>query len=347
MRSLRSRPAALLLAPLLALAGCGTAAAPDAAAPEAARAAVNGTQVLVISVDALNPTALTRLGREELPHLWRLLDEGAATLNARTERELTLTLPNHTGMVTGRRIDARAGGHGVTWNSDRPGTTVQRAAGHAVASVFSTVHAAGGDTALFSTKTKFSLFERSWPVGVDRILVREEQDVALVRAARADLVQRQRDLTFLHLGIADQTGHERGFLSPAYLDAVRLVDTLVGRMLSAVESTPGLEDTTVVLTSDHGGRGADHYDPTRLYNYRVPFVAWGPGIEPRDLYALNPAYRSPGSARTTYAGPQPVRNGDVANLVTSLLGIGPVPGSRFGVEHPLRVSAAPPASARG
>ena len=46
--------------------------------------------------------------------------EGAFTLDARTEREQTRTLPNHTGMLTGRRIDARRGGHGVTYNPDRP-----------------------------------------------------------------------------------------------------------------------------------------------------------------------------------------------------------------------------------
>ena len=66
-------------------------------------------RVLAISIDALNPTALTRLGRDELPNFWRLIDEGSATLNARSQVELTLTLPNHTSMLTGRRINAKKG----------------------------------------------------------------------------------------------------------------------------------------------------------------------------------------------------------------------------------------------
>jgi hypothetical protein len=143
--------------------------------------------VLAISVDALNRAALKRLGREALPHLWRLVDEGATTLNARSQYELTKTLPNHTSMVTGRRIDRTLGGHRVTWNYERRGSTVQRAAGAPVASVFSVVHAAGGSSALFSTKLKFRLFKRSWPAGVDRVFVREEDDLAVTRAARADL----------------------------------------------------------------------------------------------------------------------------------------------------------------
>ena len=49
----------------------------------------------------------------------RLMAEGASTLNARTVRELTLTLPNHTSIVTGRRVAAEHGGHGVFWNDER------------------------------------------------------------------------------------------------------------------------------------------------------------------------------------------------------------------------------------
>ena len=85
--------------------------------------------VLAISVDALNPEALTRLGAARAPNLHRLLAEGASTLNARSQVESTETLPNHTSMVTGRRVAASRDGHGVTWNSHRPGATVQTCRG--------------------------------------------------------------------------------------------------------------------------------------------------------------------------------------------------------------------------
>ncbi len=62
---------------------------------------------------------------------------------------------------------------------------------------------------------------------------------------------------------------------------------------------------------------------------------WGAGVAAgADLYALNAERRArPGRRRTTYAGTQPVRNGEVANLVTSLLGLPDVPGSVFGRQH--------------
>lgn len=301
-------------------------------------------QVLVVSLDGLNPDALTRLGRARAPHLWRLLDEGAGTLEARTQVEMTVTLPNHTSMVTGRRVERRQAGHGVTWNDDRlRPRTVQRAARHRVDSVFSRLESAGRSAAVFSTKTKFALFDRSWPAGVDRMVIREEDDDAVVLAVRQDLAANDRAFTFLHLGAADQAGHAYAWMSPQYLEAVLLLDRLVGSVLTDVDADHRLADLTIVLTADHGGPpGATrHDDVRRRANYRVPFVVWGPGIERADLYAINPGYRAPGTAQPGLHGKQPVRNGNAANLALDLLGVDPVPGSVFGTDRPLRVVAAP------
>ncbi len=345
-RRLPAAPAALLTAALIV---SGLAAAPVTAAPAAAPAAApsaaradNDPQVLAISVDALNPNALRTLGRDGAPHLWRLVDGGASTLNARTQVEMTVTLPNHTSMVTGRRIDARRGGHGVTWNDDGPGhpATVQAAAGHGVSSVFNVAHSAGVSTALFASKSKFSLFERSWPRGLDRVMIKEEQDGALARAARRDLIAKDRGFTFLHLGGPDKAGHAYGFMGRKYLAAVKRVDAQVGLILQAAERRDELADLTIILTADHGGpkHEANHSNARALANYRVPFTVWGPGIDPVDLYRVNPAYRAPGKRRVGFAGKQPVRNGNVANLALDLLDLTPVPGSLWGKRHPLRLS---------
>jgi len=288
------------------------------------------TTVVAVSIDALNPAAIKKLGAAKTPTLHRLMSEGAYTLNARTEREQTYTLPNHTGMVTGRRITAKYGGHGVTWNDDRlRPRTVQQAAGHPVASVFTVAHRAHLKTALFASKDKFSLFERSWDGAIDRFLVRLDND-RLVRRVRSDIQHRKRGFRFVHLSAPDDVGHDRGFMSPAYLDAVRATDRRLKKIVAAIESNPRrARHTVLIVTADHGGKGHDHFDETRLANYRVPFVAWGAGVTAgADLYELNPDYANPAKTRTTYADErQPIRNGDLANLVTDLLGLGRVPGS--------------------
>jgi hypothetical protein len=317
---------------------------PATASPPVERRAADITRVVVISVDGLNPVAINRLGEAGTPTFHRLMLEGAFTLNGRSEVELTLTLPNHTGMVTSRRVRKASGGHGVTWNDDRlVPRTVQAAAGHPVGSVFSSLAKAGLQSAMFAAKTKFSLFPRSWPGGIKRSVI-DEDNAALVKSARRDLANESRALTFLHISLPDVAGHDHGWLSPAYLAAVKQSDYLIGRVLTTIGKTPESRDHTLVLvTADHGGRGPSHVDPTVYADYRVPFFAWGPGVPAgADLYALNPTYADPGTKRVGYgAAAQPVRNGDVGNLVLDVLGLPPIPKSGLDYAQDLEVFAQP------
>lgn len=348
MRIRRRSPAAVagvLLAPLLAplLSASAAPAAADQGGP-GPDAEPSVARVVAISLDGLNPRALRLLGRRDAPVLHRMMRQGAATLNARTERESTMTLPNHTGMVTGRRVEAATGGHGVTWNDERlRPATVQAAAGHPVSSVFDVVHDAGLSTALFASKAKFSLWTRSWPDAIDTSTIVEERDGAVLRAARADLATTPRHLTFVHLTGPDTVAHESGFGSLDYLRAVRAADRRVGRILDTIGSAGLAGETLVVLTSDHGGAPPDHYDPVRPANFRVPFLVVGPDVPAgADLYELNPGYRNPRNRRTSYAaGRQPIRNGHLANLVTDVLGLGAVPDSEHDAAQDLDVFATP------
>ncbi|MEI7057529.1 alkaline phosphatase family protein [Nocardioides sp. CCNWLW239] len=284
-------------------------------------------RVVAISVDGLSVTAIERLGPGNLPHLYRLMRGGASTREARSEYEQNVTLPNHTSMVTGRPITRSAHGHGVTWNDDRRWMTVQEAAGHPVSSVFSQVERTGRSSALFASKSKFGLFDRSWP-SIDRFVV--DGDADLVDRAAADLRKNRRAFTFVHLGSPDHYGHRDGGMSAAYRASVIRTDARIGRLLKAIDSSAALRGSTyVVLTADHGFQSAATNHSAHLYpNYRIPFVVWGPGVaRGASLYRLNPDYRAPGTTRPAYAGAQPIRNGDLANLALDLLGLGPIPGS--------------------
>lgn len=300
-------------------------------------------KVIAVSVDGLNPRAIRKLGRDGAPNLHAMMRQGASTLNARTTYERTNTLPNHTGMLTGRQANPKRGGHGITFNHD-PGSTVHAAAGAYVASVFDVVHDGGRRTALYTGKDKFALLDRSWGPDageldttgtdqgrdkIDTYRYRADSDV-LVDDLLADIADGPSSFTFLHLAEPDQVGHEFGYMGPEYLAAITDADARVGAVLAAVRARPVLAHKTVVLlTSDHGGRGYEHSDPARAANYTVPFLAWGSGVA-RDvnLYRLNPAYAGPGKTRPTYApSPQPIRNLAVANLVTDLLDLPRVPGS--------------------
>jgi predicted AlkP superfamily pyrophosphatase or phosphodiesterase len=323
---------------------------PSAPTDESADNAVD--RVIAISIDGLNPRAIQELGQSRTPAFHRLMREGAYTLNARTVREQTLTLPNHTAILTGRRVDKEHGGHGYTDNVDNR-STVHRAAGHYVASVFDVVHDNGGSTALFASKIKFNLYKRTWNthggpdrVGrddgrakIDRVTI-DLNNTRLVAKLTAELRRAPRDFTFVHLSLPDRVGHSRGFMGQQYLDAVERTDRLLGRILNTVAAQPALRRHTLVLiTSDHGGSGGPtHRVPSELQNYRIPFMAWGPGVAAgRNLYDVNPSFSSPGGRRTSYRGKQPIRNADLANVATDALDLPRVPGSEFDIPRTLNV----------
>ena len=308
---------------------------------EAADNAVD--RVIAISIDGLNPRALERLGQSRTPAFHRLMREGAYTLNARTVRERTSTMPNHTAMLTGRRVDAKHGGHGYTENFDNGGT-VHQAAGHYVASVFDVVHDNGRSTAMFASKAKFRMYKRTWNTHgapdrtgrndgrakIDRVVI-DLNNTGLVARVTAELRRSPREFTFVHLSLPDRAGHAHGFMGSEYLDAVERTDRLLGRILDTVADRPALRrHTLVLLTADHGGRGAAHYNASDPQNYRIPFMAWGPGVAAgRSLYGLNSSIHGPGDSRTSYRGKQPIRNADLANVATDALDLPRVPGSEF------------------
>ena len=296
-----------------------TRSRPPPAAPtdESADNAID--QVIAISIDGLNPRAISELGKSRTPAFHRLMREGAYTLNARTVREQTATLPNHTAMLTGRRVDDEAW---RTWICRQPRQrhTVHRAAGHYVASVFDVVHDHGHSTALFASKTKFKLYERTWNThgGPDRVgrndgrakidrLTIDRNNTRLVAELIAELRRKPREFTFVHLSLPDRVGHRHEFMGNEYLDAVQ-IHRSPARPNPEYGGCPARlrRHTLLILTADHGGRGAAHYGASKLQNYRIPFMAWGPGIAAgRDLYDVNPDFRTLVSAAPAIAESSP------------------------------------------
>lgn len=173
--------------------------------------------------------------------------------------------------------------------------------------------------------------------------------------------------SFLHFSVPDDRGHsfswsltsrwvaaqtnftsnwntnQNRFFSGSYMGAVQDVDGFLGELFSLIDTNPALRGkTAIVLTTDHGGLlgSFDHGFTSEPDCFGIPVFAWGPGIPAGgDLYALNRQYKDPGvTNRPDFnAAQQPIRNGDTANLVLSLLGLGPVPDSTINADQSLGV----------
>jgi predicted AlkP superfamily pyrophosphatase or phosphodiesterase len=352
------RLAAFTATVLVAGAGIAAAAADpvvlDDARPAAAASADNHIDyVVAVSVDGLNPDAIRKLGPSGAPYLHRLMAEGASTLNARTSVESTSTLPNHTSMLTSRKIAVSQRGHGVLFNDDKGGTrTVHKAAGSYVASVFDVVHDSGRRTKLYTSKDKFAVFNRSWDSrrgavdrtgrnnGRDKIsaFVYRSNERTLAGLVRDDLRRRPAPFNLVHFSQTDKVGHAYGYMSRSYLNAVKAVDAHVGTIMRTISGDARLRaHAALILTSDHGGYGKSHSTITSRVNYTIPFMVWGKGIAKNDLYAINPGFRAPGTSRPGYSGGQPIRNGAVGNLATDLLDLPAIPRSQVNLPRTLTV----------
>ncbi len=331
------------------------------AVQDAAPARPTFENAIVISVDGLRSDALIAMSAKALPGFARLR-RGASTLNARTDPDWTITLPNHTAMITGRFVEGESG-HGWTKNDDADeGETFETVRKSYLPGIFDVAHDRGFDTALFAGKSKFSIYDVSWNAehgapdvtgpddGRDKLdtFVFELDTKKMVDGVLASLAREQskRRLYFVHFAIPDLTGHAYGWdVTPSsrYMGAVAAVDVQIARLLDALEQGSLRDKTAVILTADHGG-GAPFksHDQTHMWiDYIIPFVVWtGAADEARDLYALNLATRAdPGLTQPPrdFTGKPPIRNGDAGNLALGLLGLPAVPGSTIGARQDLVV----------
>jgi len=316
--------------------------------------------VIQVSVDGLRPDAITTLGPSNVPNFYRLRDEGAFTDNARADYDNTETLPNHCTVLTARGVIG-VGGNGHMWTSNSdpaPGQTLHTNKGSYVAGVFDVVHDNGLRTGLYASKTKFSLFDVSWnatngaPDTIGEDNGRDKLDVYLYNYTNnstatltSSMISAMNANPFnyvlLHLTEPDTVGHSSGWMSTAYLNAVKTMDQRLGALFNLIENNPTLNGrTALIVSSDHGGTGTGHGDATNRLNYTIPFYVWGPGVlAGADLYDLNEETRlDPGTGRPNYAAAiQPIRHGDGVNLALQLLGLGPIPGSSINASQNLIV----------
>ncbi len=292
------------------------------------------THVVLVSFDGLRSDAIHRFENQTLPHFHQLLKEGACTLNARTDVDYTVTLPNHTCMLTGRRVTGPHG-HRVLLN-DIITQTVHELNGAYVDSIFDVLHRHQLTSAMAASKIKFKIYANSYPI--DHVQVTDQNDAKTVQFALQQLESDHPPAFMLvHFSNPDIIGHKKGWSIQAaafYIKAVVRLDGYLAQLMQAIQTLNDKNEPTVlIVTTDHGGTGKNHFDPNEKRNYTIPFLVWGQGIAAgKDLYTLNPKDRAdPGTKQILYdASTQPIRNGDAANLALQLLGLECVPGSTIG-----------------
>ncbi len=248
-------------------------------------------RVVIVSVDGLRADALEGSSLGQLPAFGRLL-QGPHTLNARCDPDISVTLPNHVGMVTGRMMLGPSG-HAYELNTlplaPAAGGLVRPSPSRYIASCFDVAHDAGLSTAAIASKLKFTLFAQTWgdeygaadadPRGgdngrnkidtftfapdmprvtdavIDALDTLDAPDTPDTPDTRPD--DATRGLVFAHYALPDSVGHTTGWTTEPnqpWMASVKAVDDELGRLLTAIDTDPKLNGrTAIVLTADHGG----------------------------------------------------------------------------------------------
>lgn len=221
--------------------------------PEAPR------RVLLVSCDGLRPDAIPIASA---PVLQRLIDAGSYQSRALAELP-PVTLPNHASMVTGLSV-AR---HGVLLNTSVPGRID-------ATTIFDIAESAGLGVGFFANKDKLAFLCEETAVDAWHITGDVDTLAGVVVSA---IETHELHLIFLHLGEPDGAGHAQGWMSEAYLAQVARVDAALGRVLDALEARNILDQTLVIVTSDHGGHDHTHWLNIGEDRF-VPFILSGPTI---------------------------------------------------------------------
>jgi len=83
--------------------------------------------------------------------------------------------------------------------------------------------------------------------------------------------------TFLHLDEPDHTGHAIGHRTPEYYKQLELVDQRIGKIVQAVKDAGIADETIILVTADHGGKGKGHGGKS-LDEVQIPWIIAGPGV---------------------------------------------------------------------
>ena len=218
--------------------------------------------VVIISIDGLRPDAMEQA---ETPILDTLRAAGAYTPRAQAVLP-SVTLVNHASMLGGMNPEK----HGIYWNVNDP--ELGKINGP---TLFSVAHTAGLRTAMVVGKPK--LEHLVLPGSVDIYDYAGFTDGQVVNHALPLIEAGLPDLLFIHLPDVDSAGHTVGWMSRFQLIVISRTDGFIGDLIAALEAGDYLDQTLLIITSDHGGVDRRHGSDSPE-EVTIPWLAVGPGV---------------------------------------------------------------------
>jgi predicted AlkP superfamily pyrophosphatase or phosphodiesterase len=227
--------------------------------------------VILISIDGLRPDALSA---ENSPNIWRLVENGSFYSNAQTI-PLSITYPAHTSMLTG----LRATKHKIFSNPvEKPfksqfvkcKTVFHYTKKWDVTNIFvASCWYFLGFTPANPYIDTFLVEGRSWDIK----WTTEKTIKALRKYQNSNEI-----FTFTYYGETDNMGHKYGWMSEEYLEALRVIDGEIGKLVSFLKERKYYDRTYFIISADHGGKHKYHL-AGRKEDRTIPIVIKGPNVK--------------------------------------------------------------------
>lgn len=233
----------------------------------------NVAHVIIIGVDAMSPAGISNA---HTPVLDKLMKDGAYTLHARGILP-TSSSPNWESMISGSAPFQ----HSVTTNSWEKDDHVLPA--HTISgeglypTIFSTLREQRPECeigAIYQWKGFGRLFQRS-VLSYDSSPANEEETA---KDAIKYLSEKRPAFCFIHLDHVDHAGHHYGHGTPEYYSSISKADSLIGKIISALEQNGMMDETLIMISADHGGIGFGHGGET-LDEIEIPLILYGKGVK--------------------------------------------------------------------
>ncbi|GMW01238.1 MAG: phosphodiesterase [Candidatus Hydrogenedentota bacterium] len=228
--------------------------------------------VVIVGIDGLSPKGIAEA---ETPNMDLLMRQGSWTFAARAVMP-TSSSSNWASMIMGAGPEQ----HGVTSNDWQPDifeiTPIAKGPGGIFPTLFSVIRQAHAeaDIACFHDWAGFGrLFEKNTATHVSNPVGPKS-----TTKEACDYIESRKPLfTFIHLDHVDHAGHDQGWHTEPYFAAVREADEYVGLVVQSLQKAAILNDTILIITSDHGGKGKGHGGAT-MEEILIPWIIRGPGV---------------------------------------------------------------------
>ncbi len=218
--------------------------------------------VMLFLIDGMRSDGLQQA---DTPTMDKLIAAGAHTFNGRTVMP-SVTLPCHTSLFLGVRPER----HGITTNVWTPQV-------RPVPGLFEVIRQAGRKAVSFYNWEELRDLSRPGSLTASFFLNNCYEadgvgDVELAKLAAGWLGQHEVNFAFIYLGYTDTAGHDYGWMSAPYLEAITTADRCIGQVLEVLP-----EDWVIIVTSDHSGHDQTH-GTDRPEDMTTPFIISGPCI---------------------------------------------------------------------